>query len=172
MEKNTNDLAQIIREICGIPIRQIFNTKKACFSSKSMNKIQLPHQFWAKILVSFDFEFFSQTVTTTPDIRYDIGGKQSPEFPFMNKSTLGKWSKKYGFCYKWYNEKMRVSLFFSRYFIKSSIPALVFSCEFLKTIQPATLLETILRNRCFPMNFSKLLRTLILQNICKGLLLI
>ena len=48
-----------------------------------------------KILVLFDIELFSQTITTTPEIRYNIGKIEAITglFPVRSKSTLGKWSK-------------------------------------------------------------------------------
>ena len=30
-------------------------------------------QLWAKVLISFDFEGFFEDITSTPDVRYDIG---------------------------------------------------------------------------------------------------
>ena len=40
------------------------------------------------------------------------------------------------------------------------------------SLRPATLLKERLWRRCFPMNFTKLLRTPILKNICERLLLV
>ena len=56
-------------------------------------------------------------------------------------------------------------------FIKKEALVQVFSYEFWEIFYPPTLLKTSLRYRCFPTNFAKFLRTLILQNICEGLLL-
>ena len=62
--------------------------------------------------------------------------KQSPDFPVTCKSTLSKWCKKLGFCYKWSNKKMEVYQYFdvdivppACNFIKDKTPAQLFSCE-------------------------------------------
>ena len=51
--------------------------------------------------------FFSQTITTTLDISYDIGRIQTLDFSVMSNNTLGKWCKKIGFCY-WIGLKIQV----------------------------------------------------------------
>ena len=56
-------------------------------------------------------------------------------------------------------------------FVKNKTPTQVFSCKYLEIFQPAALFRTRLWDVCFPVNFTKFLRTLILKNTCEGLLL-
>ena len=91
--------------------------------------------------------------------------------------SLAKFQKKYSLPF-YLKRKSRTGVFlwilkiFSACnFIKNETPAKVLSRAFWNSFQPATLLRTRLWHRCFPMNFTKFLRTPILQNICEGLLL-
>ena len=63
--------------------------------------------------------------------------KQLPDFAVMSKSTLRKWCKKFGICYKQHNKKMQVCQQFdvdivppTCNFTKNKTPAQVFSCKF------------------------------------------
>ena len=72
-----NDIVQVvISKICCIQEDKFLTWKRTYSSSKWRKKIHLLRQHWAKILVLFDLEIFSQTTTTTPDIIKDIGKKQ------------------------------------------------------------------------------------------------
>ena len=56
-------------------------------------------------------------------------------------------------------------------FMKNKTPAQMFYCKFWEMFQPTTLLRIRLWHRRFPVSFTKFLRTVFLQNICKGVLL-
>ena len=80
----------------------------------------------------------------------------------MSKIILGKWCKKLGFCFNRCDKKLPVYLQFDVVivplvckFIKSETLAELFSCEFYDFFLAAALLETKLRHRCFPVNFTK-----------------
>ena len=61
--------------------------------------------FEKKSLSYLILRFIVQTITTTPDIRYDIGRMQNIlDFQVMSKSTLCKSFKKLGCCYKWHHK--------------------------------------------------------------------
>ena len=75
----------------------------------------------------------------------------------MGKSTLRKWCKKLGFCYKWSNTKMQV---YKQFDVDIGIPpvcnfhknealAQVFSCETYEFCQAVTLSKTRLQKRFF-----------------------
>ena len=95
-----------------------------------------------------------------------------------SERSLCKWYKKLRFCYndaikksKCINNLMLILCFQPAAFFKNETPAQVFSCKFCESFQLATSLKAILWHKCFPVNFAKFLKTFILQNISKGLLL-
>lgn len=81
--------------------------------------------------------------------------KQLLDFSVVSNSTLSKWCKKFGVCYKWYNTKCRCNN----------------NLTLILCLQPAALLKTKLWRRCYLANFANFLKTFILQKICATLLL-
>ena len=84
---------------------------------------------------------------------------------FFQPVTYYKWDSGTG-VFTWI-----LRIFSTCNFVKSEILAQMFSCKFWEIFQPAALLRTRLSHRCFPVNLWKFFRTLILQDICVGLLL-
>ena len=65
-----DNTAQMKCKTCSISGRQIFNIKMNLFHPKLRKIIHRSWQRLLKILVSFVLEFFWQTITKTPEIRY------------------------------------------------------------------------------------------------------
>ena len=109
-----------------------FNIKKGCSISKMRRKIHLPWRLWqksllrcikyARIWVFIDpyflmfyallsyliLSFFLRPSSQLPTLDMILAEcKQLPNFAVMSKSTLSKWSRKLGFCYKRCSKKMR-----------------------------------------------------------------
>ena len=73
----------------------------------------------------------------------------------LTRSTLLKCCKKLAFCYKWNNKNCKC----------------INNLMLILCLQPATLLKKLLQHSCFPVSFAKLLRAIVMQNICERLLL-
>ena len=87
------------------------------------------------------------------------------------------WYKKLGFCFKWHSEKMQVYQPFdidivppACIFIKSKTLTKVLFPEFSEIFLPAFFFENETQSQLFSVNFEKVLRPILLQNMCKGML--
>lgn len=98
--------------------------------------------------------------------------KQLPNFPIGNKSALHIW------CRNWNSSKNGIVKNATAATSKKNATLLkrrlrhgCFLAKFRNYFSPVTLSKTRLQHRCFTANSAKFLRKLILQNICRGLLL-
>ena len=94
-------------------------------------------RIWAKIFVSFHFEFLLQTITTITMTTLDMifaECKKLLDFPIMSQSSLGKWWRKLEYCYRGVKCKYISNLIF----ILCTKSATLWKTSFFYTYFPTT----------------------------------
>ena len=125
-------------------MKQIFNIKGACCSSKLRKKINLPWHIWAKIFFSSNYEFSSQIIKTTPMIKFDISR--------IEKTTVCKYQLQF-----W----VRARCIYGTKSLDFVLSDTVKKCKCIShlililCLQHASLLKAKPWQRCFFQNFQK-----------------